>query len=70
MADNATMPKELISVRVASEVKDVLFQLAEADRRTVSWMAEAMILEALHERGLLPATLQQTDLRAVKRPRS
>lgn len=47
------MPKELITVRVETTVKDVITQLANADDRTVSWMAERLIVEALEARGLI-----------------
>lgn len=47
-------------MRVQPAVKDLLAQLAYADDRTVSYMAERLIIEALQARGLL------TGISAVK----
>lgn len=46
------MPKELITVRVSPAVKDLLAQLAYADDRTISYMAEHLIIEGLKARGI------------------
>lgn len=47
------MAKELITVRVDTAVKDIITRLANEDDRTVSWMSERLIVEALEARGLL-----------------
>ncbi len=47
------MSKEIITVRVEPRVKDLISQLALADDRTVSYMAERLIIEALQAKGCL-----------------
>ncbi|MDP3112303.1 MAG: ribbon-helix-helix protein, CopG family [Thermodesulfovibrionales bacterium] len=42
------MKKEtIITIRVSSEIKAIIQQLAEKDERTVGWMARKLITEAL-----------------------
>lgn len=60
---DVVMSKESVSCRVTPQVRDVLQQLADGDARTVSWVVEMLVMEALQGRGLLPAELQQRDLR-------
>ncbi|MDO9288869.1 MAG: ribbon-helix-helix protein, CopG family [Thermodesulfovibrionales bacterium] len=48
------MKKEtIITIRVSSEIKAIIQQLAEKDERTVGWMARKLITEALESRDLL-----------------
>lgn len=60
---DVVMSKESVSCRVTPQVREVLQQLADEDARTVSWVVEMLVMEALQSRGLLPAELQQRDLR-------
>ena len=60
---DVVMSKESVSCRVTPQVRDALQQLADEDARTVSWVVEMLVMEALQSRGLLPAELQQRDLR-------
>ena len=63
-----SMKKEPIHSRVVPEIADVLNQLAGEDRRTVSWVVEELLMEALNARGRLPVGLEQRDLRTVPKP--
>ncbi|MEK6582592.1 MAG: ribbon-helix-helix protein, CopG family [Nitrospirota bacterium] len=48
------MKKEtVITIRVSSELKAIIQQLAEMDDRTVGWMARKLVTEALEFRDLL-----------------
>jgi predicted transcriptional regulator len=58
------MAKKYLTVRIDETAAEILAKLAEADQRTSSWMAEALILEALAARGLLPDTVRQRDSRS------
>jgi predicted transcriptional regulator len=48
------MKKEVIlSVRVDSDIDDILRTLAKKDDRTVAWIVRKLIIEALEARKLL-----------------
>ena len=50
------MKKEtIITVRLPSEIKDVIQSLADSDERTVGWMVRKLLTEALEARDLLKA---------------
>ena len=53
------MKKEtIITVRLPSEIKDVIQSLADSDERTVGWMVRKLLTEALEARDLLKAKLK------------
>ena len=62
------MAKKYLSIRIDETAAEILADLAQADNRTSSWMAEALILEALAARGLLPDSVRQRDSRSDPRP--
>jgi len=41
----------ILTVRVNSEVNNIIRNLAKDDERTVAWMARKLIIEALETRG-------------------
>ena len=48
------MKKEVVlSVRVDSDIDDILRSLAKKDDRTVAWIVRKLIIEALEARKLL-----------------
>jgi len=48
------MKKEVvISVRVDSEIKDMISSIAKKDDRTIAWVTRCLITEALQARRLL-----------------
>ena len=53
--DNMEDPKktELVGIRMSEELLKVIQKLAKSDRRTVTWMARELIVEALERRGLV-----------------
>lgn len=60
--------KKYLSIRIDETAAGIIASLAAEDARTSSWMAEALILEALTARGLLPESVQQRDSRSDPRP--
>lgn len=53
------MKKEtIITVRLPSEIKDVVQSLADSDERTIGWMVRKLLTEALEARDLLKAKLK------------
>jgi predicted transcriptional regulator len=47
------MARELLGVRLDPEAKAALIRLAQAEDRTLSWMAAKLIEEALVARGIM-----------------
>lgn len=64
------MGKKQIGVRVMPQLYEVLDAAAKQDARTVSALAELLIVESLQRRGLLPADFQPLDLRSVRYQRT
>jgi predicted transcriptional regulator len=55
------MKKEtVITIRVPSEIKSLIQQLAETDDRTIGWMARKLITEALEFRSVLKKPKKKT----------
>ncbi|WDE10625.1 hypothetical protein [Thalassomonas haliotis] len=49
----------VVTVRVETEIHDILNGLAKKDDRTIAWIARTLISEALVARQLLPAQEQE-----------
>lgn len=58
---------ELIGVRMPENIKDVIQRLADEDKRTLSWMARELMVEALEQRGLLMRKASGNNAKKTKR---